>query len=1090
MGSQPDPTKCTLTLNNRHGKYSPRNPYSPYYGVLGRNTPLRVTIPEADAGSALVLSSWNGTTRRGAAATAAYHSSMVLTGDMEWRFAGRHHDAGWRGVANRALASRYQQAGNSRGWQLALSAEGYPYLAWTTDGTVATLTSSTSHRSNAPLPPLAGDRAIRVYLDVDNGAGGHTVRFWTGPTINGPWTQLGTDVINPGAANVFNGTAPIRVGYEPDLSPYGFDGQVLGFELRSGLAGTKIVSPDFTTATPGATSFMDPQGHTFALDSPDRAYITDRGARFLGEVSTWPVEWDLSGNDVWTSLEASDITRRMQQGDSAATSPLRRTLLKYNPISYLPLEEGSQADRATNAVPGVPTAQTLGVSFGADDSLPGATTSAVLSTGASLVLPINAPASATVWSLLFLFREGQAFGGGETVAARIWTTGGTIARWDFLVSSSSYRWTGYDIYGTQVTSTPTTGFGLDGDPSKNWVAMQLTWRKVGGNIEFQSLWHGVGSQSWWVSTTSPTPVVGAFAGPARIEFTGTGPMDGASLAHVFVLNAESPMYVAEFRQSSNGFSGETAGERMYRLCAEAGVPLAFAGTAAFTEIVGRQRTAPLLDLLRDAADADGGILLGDRGRLGLIYRPRTSLYNQGAHPLSYTGGHISAPFKPVDDDSLVANDVTVSRIGGGSAQAVETSGPLSIQPPPNGVGVYDRSFELNLGLDGRLTDHANWHKMLGTRDEARYPSISVDLSAPGYTSNPDHLARTAQLGPGEMLWLTDLPPWVPPGPTKALIQGYTETIDGFDWDIAYNASPGAVWDIAAINSDQRIAPADAYLASPVGAADTTLLLSSDQPWTRDPADFPLDIRLGGEKVVASAIAHGREDGFVRTTSNGWGGFWQTISGPASAFSVGGAFASIQVPALLTECSQIVAGFSTLDVEMHFDAVLMSTPQTGTGYIRIVNYLRWQDPSNWVALYLLINPAGAIDMQFKSLVGGVNTTISALTSPTTWSPGVSLKVHTAADGSSLRARVWRDGTRDPYSWQIYATDPAPASGTVGFGTLLAPGMTNAMPYTVVCDSLWLLRPQLVTLSARAANGISRAWGSGTEMDVWNPGIIPL
>ena len=39
-----DPSTCTLTVNNRDGKYSPRNPAGPYYGHLTRNTPLRVLV--------------------------------------------------------------------------------------------------------------------------------------------------------------------------------------------------------------------------------------------------------------------------------------------------------------------------------------------------------------------------------------------------------------------------------------------------------------------------------------------------------------------------------------------------------------------------------------------------------------------------------------------------------------------------------------------------------------------------------------------------------------------------------------------------------------------------------------------------------------------------------------------------------------------------------------------------------------------------------------------------------------------------------------------------------------------------------------
>jgi len=49
---QADPAKLSLTINNRDGRYSPRNPLSPYYGLIGRNTPIRVSVPDGAGGRA------------------------------------------------------------------------------------------------------------------------------------------------------------------------------------------------------------------------------------------------------------------------------------------------------------------------------------------------------------------------------------------------------------------------------------------------------------------------------------------------------------------------------------------------------------------------------------------------------------------------------------------------------------------------------------------------------------------------------------------------------------------------------------------------------------------------------------------------------------------------------------------------------------------------------------------------------------------------------------------------------------------------------------------------------------------------------
>src|SRR5688500_4294334 len=44
------PSSCRFVLFDPDGRYSPRNPTGPYYGRLGRNTPIRVIV-NAGAGA-------------------------------------------------------------------------------------------------------------------------------------------------------------------------------------------------------------------------------------------------------------------------------------------------------------------------------------------------------------------------------------------------------------------------------------------------------------------------------------------------------------------------------------------------------------------------------------------------------------------------------------------------------------------------------------------------------------------------------------------------------------------------------------------------------------------------------------------------------------------------------------------------------------------------------------------------------------------------------------------------------------------------------------------------------------------------------
>src|SRR6266567_7027967 len=47
--SLPPPSTASLTLRN-DGRFSPRNPSGPWYGLIGRNTQLRISVPAGAGG--------------------------------------------------------------------------------------------------------------------------------------------------------------------------------------------------------------------------------------------------------------------------------------------------------------------------------------------------------------------------------------------------------------------------------------------------------------------------------------------------------------------------------------------------------------------------------------------------------------------------------------------------------------------------------------------------------------------------------------------------------------------------------------------------------------------------------------------------------------------------------------------------------------------------------------------------------------------------------------------------------------------------------------------------------------------------------
>jgi hypothetical protein len=54
-GSQTERAQASLQLRNTDGRFSPRNPSGAYFGLIGRNTPLRISVPDGSGGKAYRL---------------------------------------------------------------------------------------------------------------------------------------------------------------------------------------------------------------------------------------------------------------------------------------------------------------------------------------------------------------------------------------------------------------------------------------------------------------------------------------------------------------------------------------------------------------------------------------------------------------------------------------------------------------------------------------------------------------------------------------------------------------------------------------------------------------------------------------------------------------------------------------------------------------------------------------------------------------------------------------------------------------------------------------------------------------------------
>ena len=117
------------------------------------------------------------------------------------------------------------------------------------------------------IPRLPKSRALRVTLDVDNGAAGRTARFFTALSLDGPFTEVsGSPVITAGVTTIFNSTGVLRLGALGNGTE-AFVGRIHRAELRNGIGGTVVANPDFRNLAQGTTNFTDGAGRNWTLGS-------------------------------------------------------------------------------------------------------------------------------------------------------------------------------------------------------------------------------------------------------------------------------------------------------------------------------------------------------------------------------------------------------------------------------------------------------------------------------------------------------------------------------------------------------------------------------------------------------------------------------------------------------------------------------------------------------------------------------------------------------------------------------------------------------------------------------------------------------
>lgn len=577
-----------------------------------------------------------------------------------------------------------------------------------------------------------------------------------------------------------------------------------------------------------------------------------QSVRVVAEVSSWPPKWDVSGEDRYVPITAAGILRRLGQGQKPLRSALYRSIAGAAPYTaWWPLEDGPRAHQAASGYAGQPPARLVGDAKMTD------TPSGGVAGGVEITETGRVSASVTGgtadWVVCCWMDVPANIADEDATPFLQWRTPGALlaSQWD-LVTAGGFG--GVLVLTTvdhdnQVINTMVGSIDIRG---RGPVQVVVAGHQEGGLVRVESWVDGVPDIVGGTAPDFPGPVT-AIGLNSSID-TSAGTRYAGTISHLLVAPYSRLADVLSHADAGGGYVGETAAARAERIGAEEGIPVEIIGDPDESAPMGPQQPLTPLELLEDCANADGGTLSEQREALGLRYRIRAQDYNTDPDlVLDYAAGDIAPPLEPVEDDQGTRNDVTASRPGGSSAQVVVEEGPLSIQPPPAGVGRYDEAVTVNVAADEQLLDVAGWRAHLGTWDEARFPTVPINLAAA-----PHLIPDVIELDSRTHVRLVNLPDEVPPGPVDLFVNGYTEVLGDFDWDLTFNASPARPWTVGVIEDDVlgHVDTDGSELADAVGPTDTqiSVTVTAGPLWTLDPADLPFDVIMGGEIVTVTAIS--------------------------------------------------------------------------------------------------------------------------------------------------------------------------------------------------------------------------------------------
>lgn len=332
-----EPGTLELDLDNADRKFDPANTSGTYYGKLLPRKRIRL---QADWGTYLDCPGTGG-----AGGGTGDAPEFDITGDIDLR--ARISADDWTPSASGTICGKADVTGQFS-YSLALDSTGKLGIASSPNGTLAALLAS---YSTVAVPFSAGEIVwVRATLDVNNGAGGRTAKFYwsrdqTPDHSAVTWTQLGATVTTAGTTSIHAGTAPPSIGNLADgYSQLAIRCYAVAF--LNGIDGTVVAAPVFTDGnrfTAGALYGSDPQGHDWYRGGAGGTFEAVTYDLFSGFVDRWPQ--DQPGAFAGTAQVTATDAFKMLAGIEVA-SAYEETMRGASPRSWWRMGDAVPDERA------------------------------------------------------------------------------------------------------------------------------------------------------------------------------------------------------------------------------------------------------------------------------------------------------------------------------------------------------------------------------------------------------------------------------------------------------------------------------------------------------------------------------------------------------------------------------------------------------------------------------------------------------------------------------------------------------------------------------------------------------------------------